>query len=432
MRLKYLWLLLTITLLSCNKKTNHKIENLKWNLSIPTQANSWVWQQPGKTEKIITKNGIKNWSDPSARIRTYFRIENPGKIDIGIHARIKKGNAKIKITFNGKTKEIELNNPKFSNIYTGTFNIEKPGYYFTELQGVSKTGKTFGEIDRILLSGKPTEGKTYFVKDDIYWGRRGPSVHLNYTIPEKAGDIEWFYNEMTIEKGQDVIGSYFMSNGFGEGYFGIQVNSDTLRTILFSVWSPFKTNDPKNIPKDQQIKLLKKGENVLAAEFGNEGSGGQSRYLYNWKAGNTYKFLTHIKPSENNSTDYTCYFYAPEIKKWKLIASFRRPKTTTYLKRPHSFLENFIPEMGDQSRKVLYNNQWVCNKNGQWFEMTEARFTADATAKKGARMDYTGGEENGYFYLKNCGFFNEHTPINTIFKRVAQKNPPRIDFDKLP
>ena len=31
-----------------------------------------------------------------------------------------------------------------------------------------------------------------------------------------------------------------MANGFGEGYFGIQVNGPNERRVLFSVWSPFK------------------------------------------------------------------------------------------------------------------------------------------------------------------------------------------------
>ena len=52
---------------------------------------------------------------------------------------------------------------------------------------------------------------------------------------------------MTIPKNNDVVGSYFMANGFAEGYFGIQVNSETERRILFSVWSPYKTDDPNSI-----------------------------------------------------------------------------------------------------------------------------------------------------------------------------------------
>lgn len=33
--------------------------------------------------------------------------------------------------------------------------------------------------------------------------------------------MEWFYNEVTVPKGYDAIGTYAMAIGFGEGYFGI-------------------------------------------------------------------------------------------------------------------------------------------------------------------------------------------------------------------
>ena len=73
---------------------------------------------------------------------------------------------------------------------------------------------------------------------------------------------------MAVLKGSDLLGSYFMANGFAEGYFGIQVNSETERIILFSLWSPFKTDDPTSIPEDQKIKLLKKGDDVISNDFG--------------------------------------------------------------------------------------------------------------------------------------------------------------------
>ena len=79
--------------------------------------------------------------------------------------------------------------------------------------------------------------------------------------------------------------SYYMVAGFGEGYFGMQYNSPTERRVLFSVWSPFDTQDPKLIADAQKIKLLRKGKDVHIGEFGNEGSGGQSYLLYPWKAG---------------------------------------------------------------------------------------------------------------------------------------------------
>ena len=118
-----------------------------------------------------------------------------------------------------------------------------------------------------------------FVRDNenhrFYFGRRDPSVHLSYFMPDDV-DVKWFYNELVVDKGDDPIGSYFMANGFGEGYFGIQVNSNSERRILFSVWSPFVTDNPAEIPDSDKIVLLKKGKDVVTGEFGNDGSGGQS------------------------------------------------------------------------------------------------------------------------------------------------------------
>src|SRR3546814_7623338 len=129
-------------------------------------------------------------------------------------------------------------------------------------------------------------------------------------------------------------------------------SSDLERRVLFSVWSPYKTDNPDDIPEDQRIVLLRKGKEVHAGEFGNEGSGGQSYLRYPWKAGTTYRFLLHGKPDGKGNTSYTAFFYAPEIKQWKLIASFRRPQTSRWLTRFHSFLENFNPRTGDKQRLV--------------------------------------------------------------------------------
>lgn len=152
------------------------------------------------------------------------------------------------------------------------------------------------------------DGKVTCVHDfSNYWGRRGPSVHLGYTLPQ-GNDYEWFYNEVTVPQDGEVMHSYYMVAGFGEGYFGMQYNSKTERRILFSVWSPFDTQDPRNIPEDQRIRMLRRGDGVRIGEFGNEGSGGQSFMNYPWKAGTTYPFLMHVRPDGKGNTIYTAYF----------------------------------------------------------------------------------------------------------------------------
>ncbi len=176
---------------------------------------------------------------------------------------------------------------------------------------------------------------------------------------------------------------------------------------------------------------MEKGHDVYTGEFGKEGAGGQSYFKYNWKAGVTYRFLLQGRPSGDSTTTYTAYFCAPEEGKWRLIASFKRPQTDTYLKRLHSFLENFIPTTGDIQRRVYFGNQWFRTNEGTWKEIIESKFLADATARKGYRLDYAGGGEKRRFYLQNCGFFKETTAIGATFHRVASKKPPLIPWSDL-
>ncbi|MRX67303.1 protein of unknown function [Flavobacterium resistens] len=413
--------------------SNEKKES-ETTVSIPLAGNAFSSEHIDGSN-TITENGIENWTNAKEFFTVYFKISKPGTFQISVEESVEVfGKSEVEFSINNEVKKATFNTSKKA-VSIGTWTIKKEGYVALKIKGVSKSGTQFPSINRLTISSKDFDGKISYVPNNegnfYHWGRRGPSVHLNYQVPENV-NAEWYYNEITIPKNEDKIGSYFMANGFGEGYFGIQVNSATERRILFSVWSPFTTDDPKSIPENQKIKMLKKGENVHTGEFGNEGSGGQSYLKYMWKAGTTYKFLLHGNPQNDNSTNYTAYFYAPELKKWLLIASFNRPQTHTYLKRFHSFLENFVPEQGDLSRRVLFNNQWVCDEKGNWIEINSARFTTDNTGAKGYRMDFAGGLENDSFYLKDGGFFNNFTTPKTIFTRPLNNKKPEINFNTLP
>jgi hypothetical protein len=402
-------------------------------LTVPLGGNAYVNQKTN--HGAVTRNGIDEWNSTIASFKVYIRLAKTGTLAVTLNELSKlDGESELSVGINHKIKKVVVK-PGTTSLPVGDWVIKDTGYVAIEIKALKSTGTKFPAIGSLLVSGSAVDAKTAFVKDNegnfFYWGRRGPSVHLNYQLPEKT-DVEWFYNEITVPKGEDVQGSYFMTNGFAEGYFGIQVNSPTERRILFSVWSPFQTDNPKEIPESHKIKLLKKGKEVYTGEFGNEGSGGQSYLKYNWKAGETYKFLLRATPGDDNYTTYTAYFFMPEEGQWKLIASFKRPQTKTYLKRLHSFLENFNPEFGDQTRKVLFKNQWVCDTKGLWTEINTARFTTDNTGAKGYRMDYAGGLSGSSFYLKNCGFFTNFTTPRSTFTRKMLKNKPVINFNYLP
>ncbi|GEO02532.1 hypothetical protein AAE02nite_01960 [Adhaeribacter aerolatus] len=397
-------------------------------------GNAWK-SGAGKAGGRIEKTGITQWTDSENTFTAYVRVDKPGNLKLWLHLQVPTGKSRLRITLRGKSREIDITGSSWQDYYVGEWQVKAPGYLAIQLTGLTKTGDQFAEVASLKIAGEAVDENTAFVKNNegnfFYWGRRGPSVHLNYPVPENT-TAEWFYNEITVPPGADVMGSYFMANGFAEGYFGIQVNSPTERRILFSVWSPFQTDDPTKIPEDQKIKLLGKGAGVYTGEFGNEGSGGQSYLKFNWRAGTTYKFLLHGQPTANNYTTYTAYFYNPETVNWMLIASFSRPQTNTYLKRLHSFLENFIPETGNISRQVYFGNQWLRTPQGQWLELAEARLTGDNTANKRYRLDYAGGLFKTTFYLKNCGFFNDFTPLKTTYKRTLANTPPQVDLAKLP
>lgn len=406
-------------------------------VQVPLEGNCWIFDATSGATRQVADFKNSDWNLKNQVIRTFFRVSGAGDMAIGIKARVPGGKSEIKTTFNGVHKEIEVSNTSFSEVYIGTFTIPAPGYYHLDITGISKQGSLYADISDVLLGGPATNpGVNFSNKDFFYWGRRGPSVHLSYSLPEQATAVKWFYNEVTVPAGHDVTGSYFMANGFSEGYFGFQVNSETERRILFSVWSPYKTDNPSQIPPEYQVILQKKGEETVIREFGNEGSGGQSFLRYNWKAGNTYRFLLKVEPvsGQENKTDYSAWFYPPESGQWILIASWRRPFTNTFAKGLHSFLENFLTETGPLMRQAYYGNQWICDTSNQWTELTRAKFTADATARNKARLDYAGGlaENQDRFYLKNCGFFNETTPVDSWFTRKAVGVQPVIDFTSLP
>jgi hypothetical protein len=416
-----------------NHHLSHETNGKDSALLLPIAGNTWA-RNNTRHLQFITNAGIENWNDPATQFDTYLRISKPGIIKIRMKAKT-AGESSLQISIHGDVKPVHVTGNEFRFYEAGEWKISDTGYIRITLGAISRTGAHIADVSDYEISGSVIHARTNFVRSNegnfFYWGRRGPSVHLRYPFPDSI-NAQWFYNEVTVPAGQDVIGSYFMANGFAEGYFGIQVNSPTERRVLFSVWSPYHTDDPKSIPQNMRIRMLKKGQDVYTGEFGHEGSGGQSYLRYNWQAGLTYKFLLKGVPDGNNNTVFTAYFLAPEKNDWLLIASFSRPQTNTYLKRFHSFLENFNPEQGDKERSVLFGNQWIGDANGNWMELTESIFTYDNTAARGYRMDYAGGVLHENFYLKNGGFFNQYTPYRSGFTRVKRDAKPSIDPEKLP
>lgn len=409
--------------------------------SVPLAGNSFR-TKPSPGGRGVDRSGGLKLQNPEEVYSVYFHADRPAELRLKLVGRI---DASSKVLCSIDQAENQADNFSATidakNIVQGFgYSAKKAGYVRLDLQVQMVEGsKDAVELTEILIESESKDLKLDFVKNNdgnmFYWGRRGPSVHLSYQVPKDV-KLQYGYSELTVPEGEDPIGSYYMANGFSEGYFGMQVNSATERRVLFSVWSPFNTDNPKDIPADQQIELLAKGPNTRVGQFGNEGSGGQSFMIYPWKAGKTYRFLTEVKPIDDNNTQYTCWF-AEKNEDWILVASFRRPKTSTHLRGFHSFLESFDPSHGYISRRCSYGNVWVADTSGKWQACDKAKFSVDPTGGSRHRLDFEGGVDSGQFFLQNCGFFSGAVKAGTMFQLPETKGgqasvPPAIELDKLP
>ncbi|EAR98937.1 nematoblast specific protein (macronuclear) [Tetrahymena thermophila SB210] len=375
----------------------------------------------------ILEQGISYWQDSNIIISLFFYVAVAGAYDISLLSTEVQRSAELQVTIPAISYSyLAKFNTDSLNLSLGTIQIKYPAYYQVNFQGtnslVNKKAGFYPQLNSLILSNSENQNAIFYVKDSYssYFGRRGPSCHFRYNL-EHSQNIQQFYNEVNVPKNWDTLGTFAMAIGFNYGYFGMQVNSETERKILFSVWSPQQTDDPSQISPDNAVLLVAKGNNTVINSFGNEGSGGQSYLVYPWVAGVSYKFKLVGQPSTDGYSIYSAYFKDPTIcSDYILIASWKRPKTQSYLSGLHSFIENFEPETGNISRKAYFNNQKAIDDQNKEVKVLSASFSYDGTASQQQRFDYDGGVDilKG-FYLRNCGFFNK---TNVQYGDTFRKN----------
>jgi hypothetical protein len=198
------------------------------------------------------------------------------------------------------------------------------------------------------------------------------SVHLQWEAPEGTA----FYNEVTPLRSAD--GTYFCVCGFNMGYYGIQELASGKKLLIFSVWDPGRQNDRNAVAEEQRVNLLYKDEAVRVGRFGGEGTGGQSFFDYVWKTGETYRFLVTAEAASSR-TAFAAWFFLPEKKEWKHLATFSTITGGRSLRGCYSFIEDFRRNRvsATKAREARFGNGWVKPKSGEWVALARARFTAD-------------------------------------------------------
>jgi hypothetical protein len=359
------------------------------------------------SEKVpIDPKGIGVWNDQY-------------KVRITWIGYLAKGHVFLKLDGAGRF-DWSLGNDSVKGKPWANFDVRQAGYYKLVINPAKGWHQgCFGfpaPIKGLELSGPAVVGAKFNLKER----RNAPSVHLKYPLqPEEK--VEWFYNE--IRPQTDNPATYYQACGFHRGYFGIQVNSPKERRIIFSVWDSGDVPDDRaKVKKEDLVTCLEKGEDVVAEGFGNEGTGGHSHLVYNWKTKDVHRFLVHAQP-DGDKTIYTGYYWFNETKKWGLIAKFRAPKDGSYMKGLYSFNENFWGDNGDQLFAARFGPGWVRKADGDWRELTNATFSCDKTGRED-RFDYSAGTKDGLFFLTNGGAVANGVKYGDPLVRPASKTGP--------
>ncbi|MFK7742991.1 MAG: DUF3472 domain-containing protein [Planctomycetota bacterium] len=366
----------------------------------------------------------------SGELRFYIEIATPGKLAVHLERLPGASACEFKVQsgpYPGDRRgsiTLEMHASETTR-HIGTVGIVEPG---KQLFIVSATdGSPLTKLKALQLVGPAAVG----AKASTVERRNASSVHLWYDVPADHEDaIEYFYCELTPVT--DPLWTYYMATGWHRGYFGMQVNSETERRIIFSVWdSGSEAVDRKKVERDDLVQLVRKGKDVHAGGFGNEGTGGHSHLVHDWRLGDTVRFLVRAEPSGKHTT-YTGWFQHVHADKseqpdaWRLVASFRAPKDGRYLHGLYSFSENFGGANGDRRRECRYGNVWLRTKGGRWLPSNGARFTHDGHGNQ-HRLDRAGGTSDGRFVLRHGDFAVEPMRRNTRLQgRSVGKHPIRL------
>ncbi len=436
MRIKHFKILITVLSFVCIHSSCTQaadiptVKNNDDSVVLSIFSNGYAYPVSGdQSAEYISEQGITGWNNAGIYFRIFFYVSQAGEIHVSLKLKsINNSNLKLQLDSAAKSYDMPVNKSSdYNNVSAGSFEIKNAGYHFIQITAINKTGNYFPDIESLILTTSGAQN----IQCNTSEYRGAPSTHLWYDYPKDSA-IAWFYNEVTVPVGVNAVNAYYMTNGFNGGYMGVQVNSPTEKRFIFSIWSNYNTNNPKKIPAEYAVKLIKKGKDVYADDFGNEGSGGHSHLVFKWKNGQTYKLLIGAKAAGDH-TIYTAYYFAPENKEWRLIAEWDQSKNGgKLLSGLYSFVENFGSN-GNDYFKADYGNQWICTTSGTWIELNKCTLTSTASKEKHPVFDYSAGVENNKFYMFTGGFKEKNNlHANPVFKRTPNIKTPDINFAALP
>ncbi|MGW0231970.1 DUF3472 domain-containing protein [Actinopolymorpha singaporensis] len=223
-----------------------------------------------------------------------------------------------------------------------------------------------------------------------YWENADPSTHLRYfpasgVVPEGATA---FYNEITVQS--SVPSTYFMTNGYSGGYYGIQELDDGSKIAIFSIFGPNRGTVPDDRLTSKVLYRIGYGDFVIHGEY----AGGPSiRIPFDWEVGQTYATMITNQPDTtpgNHAQIVTAWLNTepvgrpPNWLKLMTVKTERPSATPLQMTGLYSFLEDFLRDGSfteGRVRQAAYGNAAIYHARGGWRPLNRIGFTGQLSGK---------------------------------------------------
>jgi hypothetical protein len=223
-----------------------------------------------------------------------------------------------------------------------------------------------------------------------YWEKADPSAHLRYfpasgVVPE-GGTA--FYNEITVES--SAPSTYFMTNGYSGGYYGIQELEDGRKIAIFSIFGPDRGSVPDDKLTSRVLYRIGYGDFVIHGEY----AGGPSiRIPFDWEVGQTYATMITNQPDDtpgNHAQIVTAWLNTkpvgqkPNWLKLMTVKTERPAATPLQMTGLYSFIEDFIRDGSfteGRVRQATYSNAAIYSARGGWKPLNRIAFTGQLSGK---------------------------------------------------
>src|SRR5205823_4881783 len=139
-----------------------------------------------KAMEISERDGVTGWSAARERVAWYGKHRSTGTLNVSLAVRLPVGEgSRLRLAVARHAPGVRATEQwliarvqgqgRSVVVDFGSVTIASPGYYRLSVQGLAKTGATFGDLDALVLAGPAARGAGFNRPPEQ---RGAPSVHL--------------------------------------------------------------------------------------------------------------------------------------------------------------------------------------------------------------------------------------------------------------